>query len=234
MTALTELQARAGIHIFEQSGYTSLCCAKSADGRNPCCREREDACHERSFPIYRISVEWVENGERAGSDPDSWRVRDIPDGRVRNHTGFDVMRRERDDEGEPARTAEWFATYRTKKEGVGAWSDVKLESKFIGEETWVLSWFWHSRIDIGESDQEVLASFRRYVERRRQQNAEAYDKWDGVGYFTEPYCLMGAEDEWRWISRGEGTGIIGTGQTTGPAPCRCEGCRVNGVVRIDH
>jgi hypothetical protein len=37
-------------------------------------------------------------------------------------------------------------------------------------------------------------------------------------------CLMGAEDHWRWRGEREGD----------PPPCRCEGCKKCGFIRINH
>ncbi len=190
------------------------------------------------YPIYRVSAEWVQDCDPSRDDrakyPDSWWYRDMPPNRMRNRTGFDVMRRERDDVAEAIRTTEWWEGYRAKKEEGGNWTDAVLETVFAREETWCLSWFSHWTFDDGKSDQEYLASFDRFCRRMQRLNDEARMKWDGDGYFTEPYCLMGAEDRYRWCARSEGTGIIGCGPTTGDAPCRCDGCKSNGVVRIDH
>lgn len=86
------------------------------------------------------------------------------------------------------------------------------------------------------SDDEVVASFREFVDRKQVENERARgnaENWRD-GYFTEPYCLMGAEDQWRWCSRPEGTSMIGSGEKQDAVPCRCSGCKQNGVVRIDH
>lgn len=182
------------------------------------------------YPIYRISAEWVQNGDTADYaeyGADHWAIRDLPEGRVRNRTGFDVMRKVRDDEGEVIKTEEWFARYRAKKEGNGEWSDVHLTSAFVREESWCLLWFSHYTFDDGRDNGAYLASFERFVNRMKRLNDEARGKWDGIGYFSEPYCLMGAEDTWRWSAHADDDSRL-------PPPCRCEHCKAQGIVRIDH
>jgi hypothetical protein len=42
----------------------------------------------------------------------------------------------------------------------------------------------------------------------------------------DAYCLMGAEDRWRWYG--------GDYDNKTNPPCRCEGCKKYGVIRINH
>lgn len=86
-------------------------------------------------------------------------------------------------------------------------------------ETWYQIWFQHVSLNTHLSDEELLESFRRFVQRKtpadvrlRMLGPEEKRTPD-----TEYYCLMGAEDRWRW-----------------KGPCRCEHCQAQGVVRIDH
>lgn len=91
----------------------------------------------------------------------------------------------------------------------------EISVKFLRYETWCLEWFNHWTVDDSRSDEEYLASFTRFVMRmERLPEGE--------------YCLMGAEDRWRW----RGTTDDGKGKTN--PPCRCEGCKKAGVVRINH
>ena len=93
------------------------------------------------------------------------------------------------------------------------------EVRLLVRETWYLTWFNHSQPDWGDSDAEVLDRFQRYVFRIERFN-EAWRYRTGDQY--DPFCLMGAEDRWRW------------GGEKGDPPCRCEHCKKFGVVRIDH
>jgi hypothetical protein len=110
-------------------------------------------------------------------------------------------------------------------------SDVELTVTFLRYETWCLTWFSHYTFDDGRSDVDFIRSFEKFVGRMECLNERARYKH---GRDTDAYCLMGAEDRFRWTARAKGTGIVGCGETTGEPPCRCEGCKAAGVVRIDH
>lgn len=116
-------------------------------------------------------------------------------------------------------------------------ANITHEVELLRYEEWCLGWFGHWTFDIGLSDQEVLDSFQRYVDRIVQHNREhqqVIKHKDGEEFLVDDICLMGAEDRWRWTARGNGSSILGCGEETGGAPCRCSGCKMNGVVRIDH
>lgn len=83
-------------------------------------------------------------------------------------------------------------------------------------DNWCLTWFSHQTRNVHLSDEDLLESFRRFVERMYPAHDRLrydYQHDDGREY----YCLMGAEDRWRW-----------------KGPCRCEHCVAQGVTRIDH
>ena len=81
-------------------------------------------------------------------------------------------------------------------------------------DNWVLRWFQHETRNVYLSDDELLASFALFVNRKMPGHiALTCQVRDGA----EWYCLMGAEDRWRW-----------------KGPCRCEHCVEQGVARIDH
>jgi hypothetical protein len=94
---------------------------------------------------------------------------------------------------------------------------------FVRWDTWCEGWFSHWTFDCGQSDEEVLASFRAYVD--RVERIQERERWDGIEYRSR--CLMGAEDRWRWRASPE-CGI------ESPPPCRCDDCKKFGLVRIDH
>ncbi len=84
---------------------------------------------------------------------------------------------------------------------------------------WWLTWFCTSTFDNGQTDDEAMASFEDYV------------SWVERTYTQDPVpgehakiLLMGAEDRWRWYGEKEGS----------DPPCRCEGCKVQGLIKINH
>ncbi len=84
---------------------------------------------------------------------------------------------------------------------------LELKVSFIGYETWCLGWFSHCTFVNDRSDKELQQSFANYVNRRLLEHNR-----DEKGY-----CLMGAEDNWRWKE-----------------PCHCEVCQKQGMTRIVH
>ena len=102
----------------------------------------------------------------------------------------------------------------------GGWIEFKSqEVKFLGHDSWVLGWFNHETIDEGQDDNYFLSSFDDYVCRAKRERTYLH----GDLYPT----LMGAEDYWRW------SGVNKDGNRVDP-PCRCEHCKSQGVVRINH
>ena len=108
------------------------------------------------------------------------------------------------------------------------------EIEFRGYEAWCSEWFGHYTLNTHLSDQELLQSFANFVARKRQADwnlqhlsltSEDKDEPTEMLYLGQPvrlypteyYCLMGAEDRWRW-----------------KGPCRCEHCQRLGIVRINH
>jgi len=97
------------------------------------------------------------------------------------------------------------------------------------DEEWCLTWFAHYTFDIGQTDQETLNSFEEFVYRMKRynsKNGKMEQFSDGTSYWNEPYCLMGAEDRWRW----KGDPKIDDSRP----PCRCKFCKEKGVITIGH
>lgn len=95
-------------------------------------------------------------------------------------------------------------------------------------ETWALTWFQHEQPDWGDSDVDVLASFRRYVDRIERLNR--HHRYEVSGVECDAICLMGAEDDWRW----HGAEPDGKQSDRSDPPCRCRFCKQFNVVRIGH
>lgn len=187
------------------------------------------SAHEKTYPIYRVEEHWTEDGEDA-----DWRHlheriavpegvdRDAGEGRFWNSTSQRRMFREDPgaDEVRAQALAAWPAYVAEKLAGKNPSAPV-VTVELTHHETWCLSWFAHWTFDDGQTDHEALDSFHRFVRRMQQKNREEARVVDGI--LREPYCLMGAEDEWRW-----------RGADDAPPPCRCEGCKKLGRIVICH
>lgn len=182
------------------------------------------------YAIYRISVTWVMDGSHEGEKPDSFWIRNLPEGRKRNGTGFTRMYR--DDPGlEGVRKTlhgEWWPAYMKKGENPG---DPTITIERQPDDCWCLTWFSHWTFDVGQTDAEVLASFERFLERkglRLNYGHDPYYSHDDAGYSS-----MGAEDRWRWRGQKSADGGHDDDNRTEP-PCRCDGCRKLGRIVIIH
>lgn len=96
----------------------------------------------------------------------------------------------------------------------------KIEIKFIEFTTWCLTWFSHYTYNTNLSNSELLESFEKYVDEKKEFNfninEESIISFEARVPKEKRICLMGAEDRWRWKL------------------CRCKHCQKQGVVRIDH
>ncbi len=172
---------------------------------------------EQAYPIYRFDYKWSQDGEQDSKR--SWQHDGLPLGRIWNSTSVTKIYNKKLISG--------FLEHESAK----FWNNIKhkypnpldcvITAVFKEYETWCLQWFSHYTFDVGQTDGQILESFEKFVHRKLLLN-EREGQWIN-GYWREPYCLMGAEDRWRWRSSDDGR-----------PPCRCEGCKRNGIVRIDH
>jgi hypothetical protein len=181
--------------------------------------------NDPKYPIYSYSLSWVEDGQHDREHEE--RRKGLPDGRVHNRLSGDKMfkgDRTADDLSKWVREAiEGQKTKRADKHP----SDFVGTMVFVRRETWVLTWFSHETCDTGQTDDDALASFERYITRVQRHNYEIGDREDG---FVKGHIeLMGADDRWRW----HGT-HYGNSQTPTDPPCRCKFCKEQGVIRIGH
>ena len=176
------------------------------------------------YPQYKVRVRWENDGEHNPAYP-KWHE-GLPEGRTWNSASLNRMYREDPGAAEVERWAreEWWPEYAASE---------KIASKNPGEpeitveaqppESWMLSWFEHWTFDVGQTDQEALASFDRFVSRYERMQDRI-----SPGEYPEGYrCLMGAEDRWRWHAGPNP-------EDRNPPPCRCEHCKAQGKVRIAH
>jgi len=199
----------------------------AVDRQDPYVRVRAP---EPAYPIFFITARWVQD-----TPPDIDRkvhatsLEGLPLGRMHNSTGLYRMYPYEAELGWVERGAlAWWEKYRNtppqdgrKYQPCGNHADsciIKVE--FSGREQWCPAWFSHWTFDRGQSDAEVLESFREYVWRVQDRADFREDE--------EHPCLMGAEDRWRW------SGVEDDGETRTDPPCRCKVCKQQGVIRINH
>ena len=105
---------------------------------------------------------------------------------------------------------------------------VYSDDDFHNREIWK---FQHETFDLGQTDEEALESFRKFVYRKQELNYKnGHQENDSVSGNNKPFhCLMGAEDRWRWKGTQEGNSEQPT-----DAPCRCKHCKEQGMIRIGH
>lgn len=194
---------------------------------------------EQAYPIYVFDAYWLQ-------DPTENCPADTPEGKSKNHTNFYVMfKEEQTPEQLKAYMEDWWEHYKIKQKERAEDPDVpELGNKFPGlveppimsaklarHETWCLTWFSHYTFDVGQTDEQALASFEKFVSRM-----EFFNEVNGHHFGPNPensknyYCLMGAEDRYRWRGRRDDN----PSDESVPPPCRCAGCKKRGVIRIDH
>lgn len=170
---------------------------------------------EAAYPIYPVRFRFhhsIKDPEKVKDYGPSW-FEGLPEGRIWGGASLDYMVKA---DMADAEIIEFLGqrnldAYLRDYPDLDGWQ-VSVKPPRI--ETWTLKWFNHFTIDRGQDDLAVLASFERFVN-RTQRLIDGGDK---------TRCLMGAEDRWRW--RGEKEGDT--------APCRCDGCKRNGVIGINH
>ena len=142
---------------------------------------------ERAFPIYQINIFWSESYPPGAEDRIHRSDRlPLPDGRFWNNTGWDKMYPEdRDPEEIKAELLrDWWPKYVEEKKLLEP-ANLSVTVTLKRRDVWCEGWFSHWTFDVGMSDQDVIASFERYVERVQRSNLTETEKGS---------MLMGAED----------------------------------------
>lgn len=187
---------------------------------------------EKRYPIYCYNWKWTQDTKN-DKKYDDYVCEGLPNGRMRDMMSSRRIFRYKPNITQAIKNAteHWNKMCENKKNDehcpIINPRDLEIEIEFVWYETWHLEWFGHVTFDRGQSDREVLDSFEEYVYRIQviNRNEGNYDK----GYWSEPHCLMGAEDRWRW----HGALKDGSPGESSP-PCRCEPCKKLGVIRIGH
>lgn len=178
---------------------------------------------EKAYPIYSMRIEYTEdindeNRKYIG------KARKLPNNRAKDAIRQSLMYKEEQDIDKIQQEAKEkiWANYikvhdrHTLEKGRIPIDNPKLESikvSLLRYETWCPSWFSHWTFDDSRSNAEYVESFARFVARMEK---------------VDDYCLMGAEDVWRWH------GMSNDGKERTDPPCRCMHCKDAGIVRIDH
>ena len=170
---------------------------------------------DKKHPIYTASVKWTYDD--GSSDSAGWKEY-LPNGSCPETRAKEI-------------SDKWLPEYLKQKEKPPA-KTCSITYTYSHSETWCLNWFSHCSKNVDLTDQEALESFEQYVRRIEEHNQNYYGVSiidDELPCILEPHCLMGAEDRYRWCGH---PGNEKHDRT--PAPCRCEGCRELGVIRICH
>ncbi|GAH25053.1 unnamed protein product [marine sediment metagenome] len=178
---------------------------------------------EKAYPIYSVRIAYTyeindDNRKYIGKN------RILPNGRAKDAISPSLMYKEEQDINKIMQEAKediWAGYIRvhdrhTLEKGRMVIDKPKLESidvSLLRYETWNSGWFSHWTFDDGRKNIEYVESFGRLVTRMER---------------IDDYCLMGAEDKWRWHGKSD------DGKEDTDPPCRCMGCKAKGIVRIDH
>lgn len=97
-------------------------------------------------------------------------------------------------------------------------TNIKMIYKRKEKDTWNLTWFSHETYNKFDNDDDILKSFEEFVNRKRGENIKnGHSANDINDNSDEPYyCLMGAEDRWRWEI------------------CKCDICKNSDRIIINH
>lgn len=175
---------------------------------------------EQTYPIYCRTAQWLEPKDPQKEYPESW-TKDAPEGKFWNSciSRYQGYREEPTTSQLEKEAREWWERYLQKHPEV---SNPIIIILFVEKETWWITWFQHETFDTGQSNEEVLASFQRYIQRKEDQaRREGKDP---------EYYLMGAGDKWRW----HGAEPDGKPEDRSDPPCRCKHCKEQGIIRIAH
>ena len=161
---------------------------------------------ETLFPIYDIGTRWLQQCE-PNKEYVKWQTADAPSGMFFNSTSFYQGFKEEPNNSELDKIAR--KRWEKLKDKYNGESPVII-IHFIENESWWITWFEHVTFDIGQSDEDVLASFRRYVHRKQEQGRREHN--------DSSYLLMGADDRYRW----RGAEPDGKPENCSEPPCRCK------------
>lgn len=182
---------------------------------------------EKKYFIYEFTLNWIQDGEHDEKYPKSHKG--LKKGRVRNSVSKSIMfKNELSDKEARVFLNKFYKKNVIEKETIKHPYLIKKEYKFLRKDNWCLHWFNHWTFDEGQTDEEVISSFENFVYEKEEENRRNGQTEYHIDYSKPYYCLMGAEDRWRWSS------VDDNGNQSSKIPCRCAGCRKNGIISINH
>lgn len=161
---------------------------------------------EKKFPIYEFILKWNQNNYKGNSSSVNIMFKEIPteDELQTNLNEFKTCIEKR---------------HLEKGEIILEW--LICEYKYVEDESWVLKFFNHMTYNQFETDEEIEKSFDKFIDRKKLLNRQNGHGDTEMRFRDDDmekpfYCLMGAEDSWRWKI------------------CRCKHCKAQGKITIDH
>src|SRR5574343_147241 len=148
---------------------------------------------EYKFPIYRIAAKWAQDDDKYPESGTSF-TKLYPLDTTLEDVKSDAKK--------------WWKRYILRKSGRLDKKSLKdknaklisLDVELKEYESWNCVWFSHETRNIHLTDNELLISFASFVDRKKGLNVEnGHFPADIILDNKNPYyCLMGAEDRWRW------------------------------------
>lgn len=162
---------------------------------------------ERFYPVYKIKAKWAEKIPENEQDKylGDW-IKNAPNGYFWNCCYKHYMpKTKQTDEQIKVYYTNWFNKLQKEIYDI---KNLTITCNYLFDESWCPNGFSHWTYDIGQSDKDVLKSFINFIKRRTIENTKYghYGNECTNGNYDTYYCLMGAEDWWRWCDN---------------KPCRC-------------
>lgn len=135
---------------------------------------------DKEYPVWVISARW--------------NNRDYQN----NGTSFNISHRIKySDKVMLDKANKWWKKYCLKKYPNEIPELLELKCEYVGNFAWYMVWFCHKSLNRFETEEEAFKSFRNYFYNLKK--VKTYDNLDNTYKAKEfEYCVMGAEDEWRW------------------------------------
>lgn len=176
----------------------------------------EDRMEDVKYPIYRFEARWTEKRVKMNEYDDT---HGLPVTRCWNGTSlYRMFKEDQSRQQLDVILLEFWQKYEKRGEEVELFS---LHAELERHESWCLTWFSHYTFDVGQTDEEAVLSFNRYVDRMTRM--PGFEDFHNNNY--KGITLMGADEKWRWRSGSYDYDKI---------PCRCKLCKEQGVLRIAH
>jgi len=188
------------------------------------------------YPIYSVGVRFTEDGDMPAEERAQMRWWPNDPGPGAYGIAFRPIgctaRTQAPQRWSGGAREEWWPNCRDADRSTGRIADKNPGDPIFTvalkyHESWCISWFEHWTFDVGQSDEEALASFQRYVDRHAfyqdWHHDERTDRELAARGIPYRVCLMGAEDRWRWCAgrgrmiarrRPAGANTVSAGQTS--------------------